>query len=97
MAATPRPVGEGVVVRLLTQGEAMALLSTTQIEVGAPIDSAYVNNVRAIIRVDDRTSKTVLIPYGMEIDIGDRVSFQSSYRSSPRLCSYVPTLAIRKL
>ncbi len=97
MASKPRPAGEGVVTRLLTEGEAMALLSRTQAEVGAPIDSAYINNVRVTVRNEDGTLKTVLLPYGMTVVIGDRISFQSSYRSSPRLCSYVPTLATRNL
>lgn len=97
MAAGPRPAGKGTITRLLLQGEAMALLSRTQVIVGRPIDSAYVNNIRAVIRISDGTMKTVLLPYNMTADVGDRIAFQSSYLSSPPLCNYVPALATRKL
>lgn len=97
MAGKPMPAGKGVVTKLLTQAEAMALLSSTEAKVGAPIDGAYINNVRAIVRGDDGRVKTVLVPYGMTVDVGDRISFQSSYVSSPQVCSYVPTLATGKI
>lgn len=97
MADKPRPAGKGIVIKVLSQSEAMTLLSRTQAIVGRQIDAAYVNNVRAIIRADDGTSKTILIPYGMTIVVGDRVSFQSAYLSPRPLCSYVPNLATSKL
>ena len=97
MAGKPAPAGKGVVTKLLTQAEAMALLSSTEAKVGAPIDGAYINNVRAIVRGDDGRVKTVLVPYDMTVDVGDRISFQSSYISSPQVCSYVPTLATGKI
>jgi hypothetical protein len=58
----PHPSGEGVVTKLLSQNEAMALLSRTQAAVGRPIDSAYVDNIRAVIRSDDGTVKRYLYP-----------------------------------
>jgi hypothetical protein len=96
IADKPHPAGEGVVTKLLSQNEAMALLSQTQAAVGRPIDGAYVNNIRAVIRADDGTLKTIIIPYSMTVSIGDQVSFQSPYLSPRPLCSYVPNLAVRK-
>lgn len=93
---SPHPAGEGVVTKLLSQNEAMALLSRTQAAVGRPIECAYVNNIRAVIMTDDGTVKTILIPYGMTVAIGDHVSFQSAYLSPRPLCSYVPNLAVTK-
>lgn len=97
MAHKPTPAGVGTVTKLLTQAEAMALITQTEARVGAPVDGAYINNVRAILRMDDGREKTVLVPYSMKVDVGDRLSFQSSYVSSPQICSYVPTLATSKI
>ena len=96
MNARPQAAGEGTVFKLLSQAEAMALLSRTQTLVGGPIDSAYVNNVRALVRTDGGEVRTVLIPYDMTVVVGDRVAFQSNYRSPPPLCSYVPMLVTRR-
>jgi len=97
LADRPHPAGKGIVIKILSQSEAMALLSKTQNIVGRPIDAAYVNNVRAIIKAEDGTSKTILIPYDMMIVVGDRVLFQSAYVSPHPLCSYVPNLATSKI
>jgi hypothetical protein len=97
MATSPGPGGEGVVVELLSQASAMALLVRTQAQVGAPIDGAYIGNVRAILRRPDGRNATVLIPYDMTVAVGDRIAFQGSYRSPGLPCSYVPNLATRKL
>lgn len=86
-----------MVTKLLSQSEAMTLLWKTQAVVGRPVDSAYINNVRAVIRADDGTHKTILMPYYMNANVGDRVDFQSGYLSPAPLCSYVPNLATRKL
>ncbi len=97
MSNVPAPAGEGVVVKLLSRTEAMALLEQTQAQVGAPIDSVYLNNVRAILRQPDGGSATVLVPYGMVLIPGDRVAYQSSYRNAALPCSYVPNLVTGKL
>lgn len=95
-AFAPHPAGDGVIIKLLSQSEAMSLLSQTQATVGRPIDSAYLNNTRAIVRAPDGKNSTVLIPYSMTANIGDHIAFQSAYLSRPPLCNYVPNLATRK-
>ena len=97
MAATPAPLGDGTVVKVLRQSEAMALLSHTQATVGAPIESSYVNNVRVLIRLADGSNRTVLVPYDMTVVLGDHVTYQGSYHSPAPLCSYVPMLVTSKL
>ena len=97
IAAAPMPDGEGTIESLLPQAEAMTLLSRTQGTVGRPVDSASINNIRAIGRRQDGKLKTVLLPYDMRAEVGDRVAFQTGYLSKPPLCSYVPALATAKL
>ena len=97
MSTVPAPAGVGVVVKLLSQAEAMTLLERTQAQVGAPIDSVYLNNVRAVLRQPDGGSATVLVPYGMVLIPGDRVAYQSSYRNAALPCSYVPNLITGKV
>ncbi len=97
LADRPHPAGKGIVIKVLSQSEAVALLSKTQDIVGRQIDAAYVNNVRVIIRADDGRSKTILIPNDMMVLVGDRVSFQSAYLSPRPLCNYVPNLATSKI
>ena len=97
MAKKSRPAGKGIVIRILSQSEATALLSKTQVTVGRQIDAAYLNNTRAVIRADNGVPETVLIPYGMKIVVGDRILYQSAYLSPRPLCSYVPNLATSKL
>lgn len=75
----------------------MNLLAKTQIIVGRPIDPTYINNTRAIVRRQDGVRKTILLPFGMNAGIGDRVAFQTGYLSPTPLCSYVPALATAKL
>ena len=97
IAASPKPDGEGTIERLLSEAEAMTLLSSTQVIVGRPIDGAYINNIRAVVRKQDGTVRTVLLPYDMEAGVGDRIAFQTGYLSSPPLCTYVPALATSQL
>jgi hypothetical protein len=97
MARSPAAVGEGVVVNLLDTPAAMALLAKTEAQIGGPIDPVYLNNQRAVIRMLDGRQATVLIPLEMSVGVGDRITFQGSYRSPYLPCSYVPNLATRKL
>ena len=88
--------GEGVVIRLLDHDAAMALLAKTEVNVGAPIDAAYIDNQRAVIRKADGQEATVLIPWKMQVVVGDRIMYQGNYRNTNLPCSYVPNLATRK-
>ncbi|MDB5439533.1 MAG: hypothetical protein JWM33_1960 [Caulobacteraceae bacterium] len=97
LARAPRPLGEGVVVNLLTDQAAKALLARTEANLGAPIDPAYLNNQRANVRLEDGRRATVLLPLGMAASPGDRIAYQGAYRSPGPGCSYVPNLATRKL
>jgi hypothetical protein len=97
MASAPAITGEGVVVKILDQAAAMALLARTENSMGAPINRRYVDNTRAVIQMADGRHATVHIPQDMSIAIGDRIAFQGSYRSPDEPCSYVPNQVIRKL
>lgn len=97
MARSPAPAGVGRVVRFLSQEEIAAALSKSQALAGRQIDGAYLNNVRAELVLNDGSSKTIVVPDDMSLQVGDRVAFQSSYVTSLPSCSYVPTLATRKL
>jgi hypothetical protein len=88
--------GQGVIVRLLDTATASRTLAATEAKVGAPIDHAYLDNLRAEIRMPDGQYTTVLIPRDMTVAVGDRVAFNGSYRSPDLPCSYVPSLATRK-
>jgi len=96
MASAPAMRGEGVVEKLLDPAEAMALLAQTEASTGAPINRAYVNNTRAVLRIANGREATVHVPPGMSVAVGDRVAYQGSYRSPDEACSYVPNLVIRK-
>lgn len=100
LASLPNaPAGgrEGVVINLLTPQTADALLDRTQANLGAAIDPAYLNNQRANVRKSDGSRATVLIPLGMAVAPGDRIAWQSAYRSPGPGCTYVPNLATRRL
>ncbi len=97
LADRPRPAGQGMITKLLSRSEAMALLSRTEQLAGGPIDGAYIDNVRAVVAADDGLVKTILIPYDMTTAVGDRVAFESAYLSPAPLCAYVPNLATRRI
>jgi len=88
--------GQGVILKLLDPATASATLAETEAKVGAPIDHAYLGNLRVEIRMPDGQHTTVLIPSGMTVAVGDRIAFEGSYRSPDLPCSYVPNLATRK-
>ena len=61
---------------------------------GGVIDPSYLHDGRAVVRQDSGRTQTFDVLPGMNVQVGDRVSMQNSYRSTAAPCAYVPILII---
>jgi beta-lactamase regulating signal transducer with metallopeptidase domain len=90
----PFPIGSGTVIRLQTPERAEADIPSREARLGGVIDPSYLHDGRAVVRQDGGRIKTFDILPGMNVQVGDRVALQDSYRSTALPCAYVPILII---
>ena len=89
------PGGGGTVVGFMSASQAASLLARTQASVGASINPAFLHNARAVIGVPDAHSgrkAIALVPAGLTVKPGDRVTYAGGFRDPSLPCNYVPPL-----
>lgn len=95
LSLVPGSDGEGVVAGFLSPESAAALLTRTEASVGAKINPAFAQNLRASLSVKTgQGSRRVvaLVPNGMIVKPGDRVAFTRGHRDMSLPCNYIPNL-----
>jgi hypothetical protein len=89
------PMGAGVVVGFENVIEAQQRMVNNERGMGGPINPAYANTPRAMVRMDGNSggNQIVVLPPGMVAKIGDHIAFNSIHRDTAVPCGYVPPLA----
>lgn len=52
------------------------------------------NNQRVVVRLDDGRTRVMLVPAAMQVQVGDRVTLQDTYRNMNLPCNYIPNLIV---
>ena len=87
-------MGLGTIIGFETPAQALADIPRREALQGGAIDPAYVNDLRATVRQDGGRVQGFDVPQGMNVQVGDRVTLQNSYRNQNLPCSYVPILIV---
>lgn len=85
----------GIVVGFLTPEQAQWLLQNTQSRRGMLINPEYLANKRAVVRIGRGSSGpqvVALVPFGMEVKVGDTVHFTGLHVDPLMVCHYVPNV-----
>jgi hypothetical protein len=81
----------GTVTRFLAPAEAQSMVQFTQQSLQGTINPNYLSQLRVTIAMAGR-SVTALVPKGMAVQIGDRVTFNTAHRDASLPCHYIPNL-----
>lgn len=90
--------GAGIVIGFLPRDEALTLRMQTEMRLRAKSNPAWLDNPRAVIRVQREfgaSREIALVPEGMSVEIGEAVTFDGAHWDREHACMYVPNL-IRK-
>ena len=90
MPPQPRLFGLGTVVGFEDHALSLARIQLTESQNGGKIDPNYIDNQRVLVHRMNGMDIVLILPKGMTVNIGDRVTMQSSYRSAALPCNYVP-------
>ena len=87
-----------VILNIWTPAQAQAGMVLTQRMAQGPIDPAYVTQLRVGVRVEQTGARVgALVPAGMDVQIGQRVTFISAHLSPNLPCHYIPNLIVNPL
>jgi hypothetical protein len=86
----PQLMGIGTVVALEDHALALAAIQVTESRMGGKIDPAYIDNPRVIVESSTGQRKAFILPKGLQVNLGDRVTLQNGYRNLALPCNYVP-------
>ena len=92
MPTSPNAFGSGVVMSFEDHATSMARIQFTESHSGGKIDPAYVDNQRVLVRMNNGQNHVFLVPKTLQVQAGDRVVFQGSFRNINLPCNYVPNL-----
>ncbi len=91
-----QPMGGGVVVGFEGVLAAQRRAAGNERSIGGPINPAFANTPRAIVRMDGSetgaTGQIAVLPPGMTVNIGDHVTFDGIHRDLTMPCGFVPPL-----
>lgn len=89
---------KATVLGFWTPAQAQAAMIITQRMAQGPIDPAYVTQLRVLVRVEQNGRRVgALVPAGMDVQIGQRVTFISAHLSPNLPCHYIPNLIVNPL
>lgn len=89
---------KAVVLEFWTPAQTQAAIVLTQRLAQGPIDPAYVKQLRVLVRVEQTGRRLgALVPDGMEMQIGQRVTFVTAHLSPNLPCHYIPNLIVNPL
>jgi len=91
-ATAPQLVGIGTITGVEDRAEALARIQVSEANSGGKIDPAYIDNTRVFVRREDGRTAVFIVPKGMQVAIGDRVTLQNGYRNMALPCNYVPVM-----
>jgi hypothetical protein len=86
----PQLMGFGTIIRFEDHATSLARIPFTEASVHGKIDPDYIDNLRVLVRKSDGTGQYFIVPKNMVVQIGDRVTLQSSYRNMALPCNYIP-------
>lgn len=89
------PSAGGVVVGFLLPEQAQWVLQKTQSHRGMLINPEYLANKRAMVRVGGGSGGPqviAVVPWGMQVNVGDNVHFIGNHVDPSMACHYVPNL-----
>lgn len=89
-ATAPRLIGMGTIIGFEDRAASLARIPVTESLSGGEIDPDYIDNVRVIVRRNNGQNTVFIVPKGMVVHLGDRVTLQDSYRNMALPCNYVP-------
>lgn len=91
-----QPMGGGVVIGFEGALAAQQRMAANERLMGGPINPAFANTPRAIVRTDGSSpggpSQIVVLPPGMIVGIGDHIAFNGIHRDMTMPCGYAPPL-----
>jgi hypothetical protein len=93
MPATPHPMS-GTVVGFIDHDQSLRIFRNTQRFSGGTVNAAYVDNARVMVRPDPGTwggSHNPVLPPGLNVAIGDHVTYQTPYRDASQPCGFIPS------
>ena len=89
-------MGGGTVIGYEGAAEAQQRMLANERAIGGPINPAYANTPRAIVRTDGTppggVAQIVVLPPGVTVNVGDRITFNSAHRDMSMPCGYIPPL-----
>jgi len=89
------PSAGGVVVGFLTPEQAQWLLLSTQSARGMSVNPEYLANKRALVRIGGGSTGpqvVALVPWGMDVKVGDHVHYAGLHVDPTVACQYIPNL-----
>jgi hypothetical protein len=90
MSPTPQLIGLGTVIGFEDHALSLARIQVTEAQAGGKIDPAYIDNQRIIVQRPSGQTSVFILPKGMTVQIGDRVTLQNGYRNMALPCNYIP-------
>lgn len=86
----PRLIGLGKIIGFEDHALSLARIQLTEANVGGTIDPDYVENQRVTVRRNNGQVGVFIVPKGMSVQVGDRVTLQNGYRNTALPCNYKP-------
>ena len=91
----PIPAGSGIVIGFFTPEQTQARVASDEARMGGTITPDFATRQRVVIRPDFENRGRLwvsVLPEGMQVALGDHVTYNTAYRDQSRPCSYIPTL-----
>jgi hypothetical protein len=81
-----------VVLQFLSHTASVTRLMDTEHRTGGTIDPAYVNNQRVLVRISPSKGVVAVVPAGMQVQLGEVVTFIPGHAEPDNPCVYIPNL-----
>jgi hypothetical protein len=89
-AIAPVLIGLGTIAGFEDRAASLARISVTESQSGGKIDPDYIDNQRVIVHRNNGRNQVFIVPKGMVVNVGDRVTLQDGYRNMALPCNYIP-------
>lgn len=84
-----------MVVGIIPHDQSLQIFQTNGQRFGGPVNPAYVDDVRLLIHPEGAPqgmTRGTMVPAGLLVAVGDRITFDTAYHDLSQPCAWVPTL-----